>query len=265
MYTDSAFSRTPTIKDSQIRLQKSLDTNPDFNISFKETQNILEKFLGIKINLVILNIDLVCSTKMSLDLPIDKLTTIIRSFAQEMSIIISNYRGYVLKYVGDAVLAFFVFEDMLYKNKENTTIKLDNDELSFHYDSVIDCAKNMIDVIQYGMNPILIKHGYPELKVRIGIDYGEIAVVKYGVDIDEIDEKTMVKRIHLDMIGYTISIAVKMTSLANHDHVVIGQSLFDKIGKKQKDLFRQQPAEQDIWKYIERSTGKSYSLYQNIN
>jgi adenylate cyclase len=123
MYIDSVFDKNQTIKDSQIRLQKSLDTNSDFNISFKETQNILEKFLGIKIHLVILNIDLVGSTKMSFDLTIDKLTTIIRSFAQEMSIIISNYRGYVLKYVGDAVLAFFIFEDMPHKNKENTTIK----------------------------------------------------------------------------------------------------------------------------------------------
>ena len=203
---------------------------------------------------------------MSFDLPLDKLTTIIRSFAQEMSIIISEYRGYVLKYVGDAVLAFFVFEDMLVQNKGNSALKMDNNAISSPYDNVIACAKNMIEVIQKGMNPILIKYGYPELKVRIGIDYGKIAVVKYGVDIDEIDEhKAMIKRIHLDMIGYPISIAVKMTSLANHDHIVIGQSLFDKIGNKQKELFRQQPAEQDIWKYIERSTGKSYSLYQNIN
>jgi len=121
----------------------------------------------------------------------------------------------------------------------------------------------MIKVIQKGMNPLLIKYGYPELKVRIGIDYGKIAVVKYGVDIDEIDEKTKIKRIHLDMVGYTISIAVKMTSLANPDHIVIGQSLYEKISKKQRELFIQQPAEQDIWKYIERSTGKSYLLYQN--
>jgi len=265
MYIDTVFNRDKTIKESQNRLQKSLETNPDFNISFKETQNILEKFLGVKTNLAILNIDLVGSTKMSFDLPLDKLTTIIRSFAQEMSIIISEYGGYVLKYVGDAVLAFFVFEDIPFKNKGNSALKMDNNAISSLYDNVIECAKNMIEVIQKGMNPILIRYGYPELKVRIGIDYGKIAVVKYGVDIDEIDEKTMIKRIHLDMVGYTISIAVKMTSLANADHIVIGQSLYEKISKKQKEIFKQQPAEQDIWKYIERSTGKSYSFYQNIN
>jgi adenylate cyclase len=263
MYVDTVFNTDKTIKESQNRLQKSLETNPDFNISFKETQHILEKFLGVKTNLAILNIDLVGSTKMSFDLPLDKLTTIIRSFAQEISIIISKYRGYVLKYVGDAVLAFFVFEDISYKDKINSTLTIDNNASSSSYDNVIECAKIMIEVIQKGMNPLLIKYGYPELKVRIGIDYGQIAVVKYGIDVDEIDEKTKIKRIHLDMIGYTISIAVKMTSLANPDHIVIGQSLYEKINKKQKGIFRQQPAEQDIWKYIERSTGKSYLLYQN--
>jgi class 3 adenylate cyclase len=183
-----------------------------------------------------------------------------------MSIIISEYGGYVLKFVGDAVLAFFVFEDTTFNNKGNSALKGDNNTISSLYDNVIECAKKMIEVIQKGMNPLLRKYGYPDLKVRIGIDYGEIAVVKYGVEVDEIDEsKTKIKRIHLDMIGYTISIAVKMTSLANPNHIVIGQSLYEEIGKKQKEIFRQQPAEQDIWKYIERSTGKSYLLYQNIN
>src|SRR4051794_31647536 len=138
MYTDTVFNTDKTIKESQNRLQKSLETNPDFNISFKETQHILEKFLGVKTNLAILNIDLVGSTKMSFDLPLDKLTTIIRSFAQEISIIISKYRGYVLKYVGDAVLAFFVFEDISYKDKINSTLTIDNNASSSSYDNVIE-------------------------------------------------------------------------------------------------------------------------------
>src|SRR3982750_2567952 len=134
MYTDTVSNSDKIFKESQNRLQKSLEANPDFNISFKETQNILEKFLGVKTNLAILNIDLVGSTKMSFDLPLDKLSTIIRSFAQEMSIIISEYRGYVLKYVGDAVLAFFVFEDMLVQNKGNSALKMDNNAISSPYD-----------------------------------------------------------------------------------------------------------------------------------
>ena len=47
---------------------------------------------------------------MSMILSIDKLSAIIRAFAQEISLVISMYGGYVLKYIGDAVLVFFVVE-----------------------------------------------------------------------------------------------------------------------------------------------------------
>ncbi|HZA68952.1 MAG TPA: adenylate/guanylate cyclase domain-containing protein, partial [Nitrososphaeraceae archaeon] len=83
---------------------------PEFKFSLNETQRILERFVESKIDLVILHIDLVNSTKMSMILSIDKLSTIIRAFAQEMSSVISMYGGYVLKYIGDAVLAFFIVE-----------------------------------------------------------------------------------------------------------------------------------------------------------
>src|SRR5215211_5370124 len=110
LYLDAVIDVESVIKDSQIRIWKSLKANPEFNISVNEMQKILEQFMESKVNLVILHIDLVGSTKMSLNLPIDKLTTIIRAFAQEMSLIVSMYGGYVLKYIGDAVLAFFVVD-----------------------------------------------------------------------------------------------------------------------------------------------------------
>ena len=239
-------SKDLLIENSRSRMQESLKVNPDFNISL-ETQQILEKFMGFKTNIEILNIDLVVSTRMSLDLPMDKLPTITRSFAQEMSAIITNYSGYVLKFVGDSVLAFFIPEDMTSKNK-NSTIEMESndDGSSFHYDNAVECARVMLEVIGKSMNPVLTEHGFPELKVRIGMYFGKVAIVKYGIDVDESSEKTIVKRIHLDMIGYTISLAVKMTSLARPDHMVIGQSLFDKLDKKQKEAFVQQPTEQDI-------------------
>ena len=75
----------------------------------------------------------------------------------------------------------------------------------------------MIQVIQTGLNPILNQYDYPELKVRIGIDFGEVGVGQYGIDIDKLDGKAILTRPHIDMIGPTISIAVKMTSIAKPD------------------------------------------------
>ena len=68
----------------------------------------MDKFASSKLNLVILNVDIVASTKLSMTLPLDRLTTLIQSFNQEMSLIVKDFGGFVLKYVGDAVLAFFV-------------------------------------------------------------------------------------------------------------------------------------------------------------
>ena len=68
LYLDAIINVESVIKDSQVRIWKSLKANPEFNISLNESQKILEKFMESKITLVILNIDLVGFTKMSLNL-----------------------------------------------------------------------------------------------------------------------------------------------------------------------------------------------------
>ena len=206
---------------------------------------------------------------MSLNLPIDRLTTIIRAFAQEMTILISMYGGYVLKYIGDAVLAFFVVDTKNTKdsyNNENKVKNSNNNDDNFDslsYSNVISCAYTMIKVVQEGINPILNQNDYPDLKVRIGINFGEIAVVRYGVDMDEYNN-IVLKRPHLDLIGYTISIAVKMTSLAKPDHIVIGQDLFSMLEGKLEGAFKQLSITPDLWSYSTETTGKIYSIYENV-
>jgi class 3 adenylate cyclase len=269
LYLDAIIDVESVIKDSQVRIWKSLKANPEFNISLNESQKILENFMESKIKLVILNIDLVGSTKMSLNLPIDRLTTIIRAFAQEMTILISMYGGYVLKYIGDAVLAFFVVDTKntkdSYDNENKAKDRSNNNDNfdSLSYSNVISCAYTMIKVVQEGINPILNQNDYPDLKVRVGINFGEIAVVRYGIDID-VYNNMVLKRPHLDLIGYTISIAVKMTSLAKPDHIVIGEDLFSMLEGKLKGAFKQLSITPDLWNYSTETTGKIYSIYENI-
>jgi hypothetical protein len=85
------------MKKSQTRVGKTLRGGPEFILSVEETQNILYKFANSKIDLVILNVDLVASTKLSMTLPLDKLTIMIQSFNQEMSLIVRDFGGFVLK------------------------------------------------------------------------------------------------------------------------------------------------------------------------
>ena len=101
----------------------------------------MDKFASSKLNLVILNVDIVASTKLSMTLPLDRLTTLIQSFNQEMSLIVKDFGGFVLKYVGDAVLAFFV------------VIPGQESEGKAACTHAIICAKCMLQVAHGGINP----------------------------------------------------------------------------------------------------------------
>jgi class 3 adenylate cyclase len=137
-----------------------------------------------KINLVILYVDLVGSTRLSMMLPIDRLTVIIRAFTQEMFLMVSTYGGYVLKYIGDAVLAFFVVQEQDLENyaDDSNSPRVDSSDNNMSYlqcNNAINCAGSMIKIIREGINPILDQYGYPELSIRVGIDFGQDAVVQY--------------------------------------------------------------------------------------
>lgn len=261
LYLDAVIDIESVLRDSQIRMWEALKVKPEFKISLSETQRILEKFVESKVDLAILHIDLVGSTKLSMTLPIDKLSAIIRAFAQEISLVVSMYGGYVLKYIGDAVLAFFVVERRGESSKDE---KDTSSPYSLQSSNVISCACTMVRVIQQGLNPILNQYDYPELKIRIGIDFGEIAVVQYGVDIDELDGKAVFTRPHIDMIGSTISVAVKMTPIAEPDHIVIGEKLYNKLEEKQKAIFKERTAPSSVGNYIDEINEGKYHIYESL-
>lgn len=265
-------SSTPTdnvnaiMSRSQTRVWKTLEGEPEFIISVADTQNILGKAAKSKMNFVILNVDLVASTKLSMTLPLDRLTIMIQAFNQEMSLIVKEFGGFVLKYVGDAVLAFFHVPDHQ-SQPEVACIR------------AINCARCMLQVAQDGINPILNQYECPVMNVRVGIDTGENAIIQSGWDIhpnitnvekignnNNISEKEqpLIKKPVYDVLGYSTSIAVKMTSLANPNHMVIGQLVYDALDDNQKSLFRQLTMSREIWSYVNINTGGTiYNIYTN--
>ena len=130
-YLDAVVDLDKAISMAQQRVWKALKVESRFDISTEETYEILAKYSKSKIMLVILHIDLVGSTRLSSDLPADRLAAIIQAFIQEMSITISAYGGFVLKYVGDAILAFFLANDDKYLPCVNA----------------VNCARSMIRII----------------------------------------------------------------------------------------------------------------------
>src|SRR6476646_5170609 len=96
------------MKKSQNRVWNTLGGEPEFIISIAETQNVLSKFASSKMKFVILNVDLVGSTKLSMTLHLDKLTKLIQTFNQEMSLIVKEFGRFVLKYVEMLLLLFLL-------------------------------------------------------------------------------------------------------------------------------------------------------------
>jgi class 3 adenylate cyclase len=246
-YLDAVVDLDAAIKMAQQRVWKALKIETKFDLSTEEAHNVLAKLAGSKVRLVILNIDLVGSTKLSMTLPIDRLATLVQAFTQEMSLTITAYGGHVLKYVGDAILAFFVAEGDQYPPSINA----------------VNCARAMIRIIREGINPILNQYDYPEMSVRVGIDIGENVVVQYGWNTQTIEGKQF-RWPHYDILGYTINVAAKMTTVAKPDQIVIGQMVYDLLDDRQKSSFSLIQVSPEIWSYMSDQTGKVYRLYGTV-
>jgi class 3 adenylate cyclase len=151
-----------------------------------------------------------------------------------MSLVTSEYGGYVLKYVGDAIIALFPAE-------------YDSGQAS---KNALDCAKDMQRIIRECVNPELSARRFPEITVKVSIDYGDVQVVLYGKSID---------RSHIDIVGSSISMAAKMIPLAKTWQIVIGQSMYENLDNNQNLV--EMNVDRTRWTYIDEKTGGSYRLY----
>lgn len=223
------------VSQTQDRLWRALKRRFQYDTSLQPGQAYLLNHVSSKIPLVILYADLVGSTNMSMTLPVDKLVTIIRAFTYEMSSVVYSHEGYVLKFVGDAIIAFF-------PASYNALLACDR---------AVQCARSMLTVVKNGINPILNQYDYPELNVKIGMDEGENVIVQYGHD----------KSSQIDILGYCMSIAAKITSLSGPNKVSIGYDVYKMLHPSIQSKFREVKFSLDEWKYTDRQTGKLYKVY----
>lgn len=223
------------IAESRARTVGALkNESRQFKPYIESSDKYLRSHLRIKIQLVILYVDLVGSTHMSMVLPLEKLTTIIQIFAQEMTVIIANNHGYILKYVGDAVIAYF---------------PADTD---FHVacKRALECAMAMLLTIEHGVNVILKQYSFPELHIKVGIDSGESAIIDYGSK----GEKS-----HIDLIGYPMNLIAKITSLAQPDHILIGNATFRCLDYRIRNMLTS--FDLKSVDYIDYQTGDAYVIF----
>ena len=66
------------------------------------------------------------------------------------------------------------------------------------------------------------KYGYPELFAKIGIDAGENAIVQCGYD----------QHSPIDILGYSMNIASKITSLTGANKMSIGENVYKSLDRQ---------------------------------
>lgn len=219
---------------AQARVRQTLDKGVQIDLSTESCKRFLRRKVNQKVGAVILYVDIDGSTKMSMSLSPEKFATILHVFSQEMSLVTSEYGGYVLKYVGDAIIALFPAE-------------YDKGQAS---KNALECSKDMQRIIRECVNPELRARRFPEITVKMSIDYGDVLVVLYGKSIE---------RSHIDIVGSSISMAAKMIPLAKTWQIIIGQSMYENLENNENLV--DMNVDQTRWTYTDEKTGCSYRLY----
>jgi len=224
------------IKKSQERVLNSVKNGIEYPPFVDNSEEFLRNHVNSRVHIFVMYVDLVGSTNLTLSLPEEKVVTIISSFAQEMAYTVTQFGGYMLKFVGDAVLAYF--------NAEN--------DLIYPADNIINCAKSMLRVLTDGINPILTISGYPPLAAKIGIDHGQNIIVRYGSDK---------RKSHVDILGPSMNMASKIQNMAVPNQLLIGGDVYDKLHPETQKSFKKKIFSKTKWKYHHRVTGKLYPIY----
>ena len=227
------------VKETQKRLWSALKQGYEYEKLSDESEKFLRDLVSSRVDMIVLYVDLVGSTDITLSLPEEKVAIIISSFAQEMAAVILQHDGYVLKFVGDAVIGYFIAEALPLLAADNA----------------VNCAKALVAVVEKGMNPILNQYDYPELKVKIGMDYGKNIIVRYGADK---------KRSHVDILGPAMNIASKIQHTAQPNQILIGEDVYTRLNLSIQQSFKQVVWTKTKWKYHDRETGKLYPVFAYV-
>jgi adenylate cyclase len=210
--TEKVVDSETLITEVHDRVLKSLNHEFLYSTVTEESETFLRGKVLQSMDMAVLFVDLVGSTSMILNLPKEKLAIIFTTFAQEMAYVIKRHEGFVLKFMGDAVIGYFVAEDLSASVANRT----------------VTCAESMLKILKVGINPILKSNNLPELKIKIGIDYGENTIVRYGDDLQES---------HVDILGPSVSMAAKIQNLAQPDQIMAGNDIYSKLHSSIQEYF----------------------------
>ena len=235
------------LSEIRARVNKTLMDGLQLDMSTQDCAKLLRRQVNTKINLVIMFVDINNSTELSLTLEDSKFALMVQVFVQEISNIVFGYDGYVFKYEGDAVI-------ILFPAMYDEAIACRN---------ALNCSMAILEIVTQVVNPAFKTSDLPEITVKIGLAYGKTLVVVYGRSI---------VRSHVDIVGSSISMASKITSIAKPNQVLVGErihnillSSVDSRSFLEKNRFVEVKLDITKWKYPSRSGAEhKYQVYELV-
>ena len=224
------------IKVAQKRVSDSIINGIEYSPFKDDSEGFSRDHVNSRVHIFVMYIDMVNSTNITLSLSEEKIVKLITSFAQEMAYTVTQFGGYMLKFVGDAVLAYF--------NADNALV--------YPADNIVNCAKSMIRVLNEAINPVLSTNDYPTIAAKIGIDSGENMIVRYGSD--------RIKS-HVDILGASMNMAAKIQNMAEPNQILIGGDVYTRLHPETQKTFNLKKLDDSKWKYHSKKTGKLYPIY----
>jgi class 3 adenylate cyclase len=201
-----------------------------------ELSSIFESLRGSDSRIVVFYVDIEGSTRLSSQLSSDENTKVVKTFIMQMSMIIDNYRGYVLKTVGDAVIGIWIAE-------KNFTTMCDNS---------IQAAMTIRGMVEDVLNPLLTESGMPEIGFHIGIDIGKSRIENVGASNIHVTD---------DLIGYTMNRAAKIQARAGHNQILIGRIFFKLLHNKWQKYCKKKDMD-DSWQLRDPEREEIYAVYE---
>jgi class 3 adenylate cyclase len=183
------------------KLKESLITIKQKEAVIKQQEDILLNFSDQSENGCVCLIDIKDSTSITSKLTDSKCSELYSTFLNSMATIVQEFKGTVIKNIGDALLFYFP--------KINT-----NDESSLK--NVIECCFAMCD-IHDTIGKKLEEKGLPSVDYKISATYGSVRMANTSTsDVS-------------DIFGSTVNRCAKINGLAPRNGLLIGESFYNAV------------------------------------
>ena len=201
-----------------------------------KSEQLLQQIGNGRHGFVLMCVDIAKSTKLSTQLPLDQYAKMMGEVISEIGEISTKFHGQVLKNTGDGVIIYFSEPSFMLKN-----------------DLAIECALAIRQLVYHGINQILLKHDYPALGIRIGVDSGDAYVRMVG---------SLESKRHKDILGSTVNLATKIQSVGEPGDILIGEVTERNLHSSWRQMFSQIDTPPKEW--YKNNEGQSYKVFRLI-